>query len=280
MSDSELNPMDWLRAAGEAVKAKAKARDDAFVVSKTTVEKYAFDGNTTLTKVKIASSVKKIGQGAFSGCKKLSEVVFEERTAPVEFEKNTFYGCSSLERIRFPEGIEALSDGMFTSTALSEVWLPSTMKSVGNAFWLCDELEINYNGTMKAWKTVSEGADLGPVKRRRIVCTDGVLGGLKTVNPAAKWFSFEGTALDSCSGSAEGVIVVPEYVTRIYSKAFAGCGKITKVIIPVSVKKLGSSLFRGCKDVEVCYAGTEAEWNAVEKAADSISGSASLHFSS
>lgn len=278
MSDSELNPMDWLKAAGEAVKAKAAAGE--LIGNVSVISRYAFDGNMTLEKVTIPSSVTKIGQGAFSGCKNLSEVVFEERTTPIEFEKNTFYGCSSLERIRFPEGIEALSDGMFTSSALSEVWLPSTMKSVGTAFWLCDELEINYNGTMKAWKAVSEGADLGPVKRRRIVCTDGVLGGLKAVNPAAKWFSFEGTALDSCSGSAEGVIVVPEYVTRIYSEAFAGCGKITKVIIPASVKKLGSSLFRGCKDVEVWYSGTEAEWNEVEKAADSISGSVSLHFSS
>lgn len=241
-----------------------------FVISKTTVENYAYDSDTSLEKVKIASSVTKIGQGAFLGCKNLKEVIFEERTDPIEFEKNTFYGCSRLEQIKFPEGIEILSNGMFTSTSLSKVFLPSSIKSVGSAFWLCDELEVHYNGTMEKWNEIAKDADLGSMKRRKIICTDGILGELKSLNPAAKWFSFEGDALDYCSPKATGVITVPDYVTEIFDEAFAGCKKITEIQIPCSIKKLGRELFKDCNEVDVYYNGTEEEWNEIEKGEDCI----------
>ncbi len=66
---------------------------------------------------------------------------------------------------------------------------------------------------------------------------------------------------------AEGDILIPEGVTMISGRAFAGCNNLTSVTMPDSVKRIGMEAFSECSNL-VCVARTEKETTEKETAAD------------
>ena len=58
---------------------------------------------------------------------------------------------------------------------------------------------------------------------------------------------------------------VPESVTSIAQAAFRNASGITELYIPTSVTQLGNYFIANSSIATILYAGTEAEWNAVEK---------------
>lgn len=60
---------------------------------------------------------------------------------------------------------------------------------------------------------------------------------------------------------------IPENVTGIEKEAFAWCGRLTSVTIDNSVTTIGKHAFEGCEQLtEICFEGTMAEWNAMQRA--------------
>ena len=56
-------------------------------------------------------------------------------------------------------------------------------------------------------------------------------------------------------------IIVPDCVTSISQRAFAGCDSLTSVVIPDSVTSIGSSAFYNCRSLtKVNYTGTIDQW--------------------
>ena len=63
-------------------------------------------------------------------------------------------------------------------------------------------------------------------------------------------------------------ITLPESLMYIGAEAFGNCGTLTEITLPKSVAYLGESAFMYCtKLAKISFAGTEAQWNAMEKAA-------------
>lgn len=61
-------------------------------------------------------------------------------------------------------------------------------------------------------------------------------------------------------------VVVPENVTKINSYAFAGYRKLMSITIPANVTSIGAHAFYRCDNLKTIYfAGTEEQWNAIEK---------------
>ena len=61
-------------------------------------------------------------------------------------------------------------------------------------------------------------------------------------------------------------VEIGDSVTSIGSLAFCHCSSLTSVEIPDSVTSIGNSAFGGCSSLtSVRYAGTKAEWEAIEK---------------
>ncbi|MBR5187626.1 MAG: leucine-rich repeat domain-containing protein [Clostridia bacterium] len=61
-------------------------------------------------------------------------------------------------------------------------------------------------------------------------------------------------------------VEIGDSVTSIGSLAFCHCSSLTSVEIPDSVTSIGNSAFSGCSSLKsVRYAGTKAEWEAIEK---------------
>ena len=71
-------------------------------------------------------------------------------------------------------------------------------------------------------------------------------------------------AFSSCSALTS--VVIPSSVTSIGSYAFSGCSGLTSVVIPSSVTSIGKFTFYSCPNLaNLCFDGTEAQWNAVTK---------------
>ena len=254
------------------------------------ISKYAFHRCANLEKINIPASVKKIGEGAFADCKKLRQVVFEERTDSIEFGLHVFCDCRAFENPVLPEGITEISDRLF-SMFISSIQLPSTIQNVGTFLSTCQELVIYYNGTVEQWKELSSNGKVGPLARRKIICNDGELGTLKHSHPSKKWMCIDGNTVVMCVSGATGVVVVPDYVKKIMDHAFSDCKKITeirlgegvtqicsgafsnctrlkKVFVPGTIRRLGKNLFKGCRTVEIVYNGTEEEWKELDHSID------------
>lgn len=67
---------------------------------------------------------------------------------------------------------------------------------------------------------------------------------------------------EQCTALTE--ITIPSGVTGIGTWAFEGCTSLRKITIPVSVTKIGGAAFQNTGLTDVFYAGTQAQWNAIE----------------
>ena len=89
--------------------------------------------------VTFSPKVRYIGEGEFSHCEKLKEVVFEGE-GPIEFGPRCFEGCSSLKSIRLPE-IHHIPYRCFAESGLEEIELPKGVIAIdAYAFYFCRNL--------------------------------------------------------------------------------------------------------------------------------------------
>lgn len=107
----------------------------------------AFSGCTKLTNVIFPQTLLTLGDGAFSGCSALTSVTFKSKLATIG--ANAFEGCSSLSQLTGLEStvVTSIGDGAFKDcSSLVDVSLPNTVQTIGaNAFANCSGLAtINF----------------------------------------------------------------------------------------------------------------------------------------
>lgn len=91
--------------------------------------------NSTITKVALPKSLKELGNSAFSGCTKLTEVTFEEGTELESLGSSAFSGCTLLKTVTYPK-TKAIAGSMYsTTTAITKVILPANFtEPIANMF--------------------------------------------------------------------------------------------------------------------------------------------------
>ena len=87
---------------------------------------YAFAYWDDLEEIHIPNQIKKIGKGAFLGCRNLRKITLPMGLEVIEEE--TFAYCSSLERITIPASVKTIRKDAFMKCKLSEVILPNSIK--------------------------------------------------------------------------------------------------------------------------------------------------------
>ena len=146
--------------------------------------------------------------------------------AIIETATNTLvYGCKSSS---IPSSVTSIEAYAFSDcSALTSVVIPSSVTSIGSyAFSSCSGLT-------------------------------------SVVIPSSVTSIGEGTFF-GCSGLTS--IVIPSSVTSIGVSAFNGCSGLTSVVSPSSVTSIGNDAFRNCSNLaNLCFDGTEAQWDAVTK---------------
>ncbi|MBQ9679130.1 MAG: leucine-rich repeat protein [Ruminococcus sp.] len=294
-----------LRGDGTAEIKKYNGTDTQIIVptelgdtAVSSIGAYVYENNKTIESVTIPDGIKSISDRAFKNCSALSgcEIgadvsyigpnAFENCTAltSVDIPSNVkiidqyaFVGCTALTEITLHEGLESLGYDFLYGTAVSSVYIPSTLTSANTAFYGAAALEdvtfgegfssILY-GMFKAssLKTLTIPDSVTKIDRaafadmpelESLVIPDSVTEialDLASNCPKLTSFSF-GTgvnyvpacAFSRCTGLKE--INIPANITEIRYDAFAYCTGLTEVEIPSNVKKLESFAFGGCTNL-------------------------------
>ena len=154
-----------------------------------------------------------------------------------EIPQNLFWGNKRVTAVVIPEGVTCIGHDAFKYCAnLTSVTLPSTLKTLYNAFRGCDNLTsiVDKSGTFL--KTV-----------------DGIV------------YSADGTQIIAVLASASGEIHIAEGVTEIPTSMFEGNKKITYIVLPESVTSIWNLAFGECTaltGIEIPEGVTKIWWGA------------------
>ena len=191
------------------------------------------------TSFDVPDTVTVIDSSAFSGCRLLKFVNIPNGVKTVE--RDAFNWFYSLESIVIPDSVTGIGDGAFDfCPALQTVTIGAGVESIGyNTFSFCGSLI-----------SIAVSKD-----NEEYTSIDGNL------------YSKDGTVfIRYCSGLTNGVLDIPEGVTKIEANAVAFSDYLEGVNIPVSVTVISDFAFEGCELLKsIYYAGTVEQWKAIEK---------------
>ena len=190
----------------------------------TAIGERAFYQLMKLRRVSIPDSVSSIGDYAFWRCFRLDEFTIPSSITSIG--KYAFQYCDGLSSVTIPESVALIGENAFAGCGILTVHCDATEKPEGwSESWRGD--------TPVAWRDIPQNQRL----EFKLNDSDGTY----SVVGIGK---FDGTELE-----------IPETyrdkpVTAIENAAFDNCEKITGVIVPESVTRIGESAFRGCKNLK------------------------------
>ncbi|MCR4710156.1 MAG: leucine-rich repeat domain-containing protein [Clostridiales bacterium] len=177
------------------------------------------------------NKLKKLGNGTFSGCKKLKEVTLPESLTVIE--EYAFSECVNLAEITFPEGLTTIGEDAFGGCeSLDNITLPEGLTTIGQwAFGGCSSLKkivIPASVTMIGKGAFGEAGT--NAEEFQVEFAPG--NELKTL---------EYGTFDDCNTLKK--ITLPESLTAIGEQAFYQCSNLEKIVIPAKVTMIGGSAF-------------------------------------
>ena len=144
-----------------------------------------------------------------------------------------------------PEGARAIGDKAFQhENRITAVSLPEGVVRIGrDAFFGCDALtRVEIPASVS---DIGQDAFYGCHKLARIdIATDNPFFACEDSVICTK----DGQTLVACAGKS-GVFEIPAGVTRIESRAFSGCRRLSEIIIPDGVKEIGDNAFAYCSEL-------------------------------
>ena len=210
--------------------------------SVTNIGKFVFSGCSNLTSITIPSSVASIGEGTFYYCSGLTSIVVEKGNAVydsrdncdalIETATNTLiYGCQNTI---IPNSVTSIGEKAFYGcTGLTSITIPISVISFGErAFFECPNLtHVIWNA-----RNASEAAEVFGSRRSSSPVESFVFGDEVEVIPD-----------ELCLGMSKLTnVMIPNRVKRIGASAFSGCFSLTSVNIPSGVTTIEYATFYGC----------------------------------
>ncbi len=118
----------------------AKFKEVILPDSLTTIDDWAFNNCTALSKINLPDSLVSIGASAFRTCRALEEITVPDSVTFIDVA--AFYQCSGLKSITLSNSIESIYRGTFTGcSSLKSITIPQSVKSIySQAFYGCDAL--------------------------------------------------------------------------------------------------------------------------------------------
>ena len=168
-----------------------------------------------------------------------------------------FAGCSSLVQVTISEGVTSMGECAFLRCALTSVTLPNSLTTIGEAAFSGNRALTSI--------TIPAGVTQLP-KNAFSACTaltniNVAEGNQSYSSNGGVVFSKDGETLRLYPyGKSELVYTIPDGVTSIEDKAFPGSQRLAALVIPTSVTSIEDLPL----STNIYYAGTEAQWNAVD----------------
>ena len=165
-----------------------------------------------ITELVIPDSVTEIREEAFSGCSSLTNITIPSSVTSIGH--GAFQGCSSLTSVTIGNSVTEIREDAFSGCrSLTSITIPDSVTTI--------ETDV-FNGccSLKEFKGKFASAD------NRCLVIDGVLK------------AFAPKDLTEYT--------IPDSVTEIGNRAFAGCSGLTSITVPNSVTKIGDYAFDEC----------------------------------
>ena len=194
----------------------------------------AFESCTKLSSVVFPYSLKHIGRNAFKSCNKLSSVFLPESI--ISIGEDAFSGCRNLKKVNLPNGLEMIGDGAFCHSGLVEVKIPKNVREIGgNPFGGCSNLtSIMVDQENKLFDSRNNCQAIIETESNNLIsaCSKTLIpNGVKRIGK------------DAFGGCNITAINIPDSVMEIGEYAFSDCYKLTSIVIPESVTKIGLAPF-------------------------------------
>ena len=207
----------------------------------TTIRMLAFECCHGLTALTIPDDVTTIGFSAFAYCVNLEQVTLSSRLQEIDY--TLFTHCVSLDAIRIPHSVTAIKNGAFDSCkSLKSVVLPPNLGIIGlNAFMGCASLE-----------EIS-------IPAQTVDIDAGAFSNCESLNAIhvdagnAVYYSRQGVLFDRMKAELiqypagrSGSYAVQMGTLSISKAAFCGCTRLTEIILPDTVTRIGRQAFLDC----------------------------------
>lgn len=211
----------------------------------TTIRTMAFECCHGLTAITIPDDTTTIESSAFAHCVYLEHVTFSSRL--LEIDQGLFSDCLSLTKIHMPGAVTVIESGAFSSCeSLKSVVFPSNLGIIGrNAFKGCASLE---EISIPA-QTVD--IDAGAFSNCESLTAIHVDAG------NAVYYSHQGVLFDRTKAELiqypagrSGSYAVQMGTLSISKAAFCGCTRLTEIILPDTLTRIGRQAFADCISLE------------------------------
>lgn len=217
----EINGIKITTIAGEAFKDCSLVKTVTLPEGLTTIGGYAFNNCTALESINIPASVSTIDIGAFRGCTSLKEITLPEGITKLSID--VFRDCTSLTSLAIPDSVTYLGDYALSGcTGITSINISANVSRLnGTVLMGCDNLtDISMSEDNTVYALV-----------------DGVI------------YTKDLTAIAACFNMVSGEFVVPEYTTEIGEYAFAGCTRLTSVVLHDRVDSIKDYAFMDCSSL-------------------------------
>ncbi len=181
-------------------------------------------------RVFLPSTLKKIGNGAFSCCEQLQEIIIPQGVE--EIGKDAFYNCHSLKKIVIPDTVTSIGEGAFTNCGDIE------------------EITVDENNPVYH----SSGNCLIETRKKVLIrgCKQSVIPSDGSVTVLGE-NSFSNDSIHPRNNvHSKGLtnVVIPEGITKICKFAFEFNFALESVVIPDSVKTIEKRAFTRCYNLK------------------------------
>lgn len=228
-----------------------------------------FSGFKLLGEVKLPSSLKRIGQKAFSECPKFW-CTLPKSLETLEYQ--AFYNCSTLSTVTLPENLRFIGGEVFSNSAVGTVYIYSRSLQYQLLNWelgVTKSIFGNHSSLKKAiigpqvtrlydnifyntstLKTVEfedpENSELAYIGENCFSGTSTLSAPLTFKNFPTKLTHIGKYAFGGCKFNSEPKL---EFVKYLGSEAFTFCSGFESIVIPESVDTIGASVFGYCPDL-------------------------------
>ena len=195
---------------------------------------YAFMNCTNLKSINLPATQKTLPTSFLEGCSSLESIELPATLTTIS--ADAFYGCTKLGSVNLEEGLTSIGLRAFYNCALTEITIPSTVTSIGNAAFKGNPT------TTIVWKpkNCSIGSDSeAPFYNSNSQVTSFTFGDSVQVIPAylCKYMKIE-------------TIAIPATVTGVGQSAFMYCTNLKHFEFPQGIKTVATSVLEGCTALE------------------------------
>lgn len=188
-----------------------------------------------------------VGDYAFADCDSLTDVAMSAGVKAIG--SHAFFGCDSLTSVSGTSGVKTVGSHAFSDCAkLAEIALGSSAQSIGAyAFANSGITSVNTGAASVIGEHAFDGC-----KELTVVIMDGPVSYLGdfSFNSCAKLSDVQimsasnaTVGVSAFAGTALNSIALPEGFVSVKDSAFKGCGSISTIALPTTLREIGKDAF-------------------------------------